>query len=207
MKFTELKGRAVVSLEDAIKLGTIEDLMVDAESHNIVSIQVRTGMFHAPRIIPVADVKNVGSDAVTISIGGMANISSMTGVAGVAGIDKTAAQQPVAASGGSSIEGSTTITSPVITSPGAPGISPVTAGSEAPIEITSLLGNKVVTDAGTMVGNLSDVLVDWVDLTITGYEVHMGGAFTKAQEFVDTPGVRYGNKLITLPAELLNNPK
>jgi hypothetical protein len=50
-------------------------------------------------------------------------------------------------------------------------------------------------------------MIDWVDLTITGYEVHIGGPFTKAQEFVDTPGVRYGNKLITLPAELLNHPK
>jgi sporulation protein YlmC with PRC-barrel domain len=61
MKFSELKGRAVVNLEDAKKLGTIEDLMVDAESHHIVSIKVRTGMFHAPQVIPVADVTNVGA--------------------------------------------------------------------------------------------------------------------------------------------------
>jgi sporulation protein YlmC with PRC-barrel domain len=166
MKFSELKGRAVVNLEDASKLGTIEDLMVDAESHHIVSIKVRTGMFHAAQIVPVADVTNVGGDAVTISTGGTANITSMP--------ESTA--------------------------------SPTSVGSQGPIEITSLLGNKVVTDAGTMVGELSDVMIDWVDLTITGYEVHMGGPFTKAQEFVDTPGVRYGNKLITLPAELLNHP-
>lgn len=182
MKFSELKGRAVVNLEDASKLGTIEDLLVDAESHHIVSIKVRTGMFHAAQIIPVADVKNVGGDAVTIATGGTANITSTP---------ESTAQQKIAAS---QSEGSATSTSPT----------PV--GPQAPIEITSLLGNKVVTDAGTMVGDLSDVMIDWVDLTITGYEVHMGGPFTKAQEFVDTPGVRYGNKLITLPAELLNHP-
>jgi sporulation protein YlmC with PRC-barrel domain len=84
--------------------------------------------------------------------------------------------------------------------------SAASAGSQPLIEITSLLGNKVVTDGGTMVGELSDVMIDWVDLTITGYEVHTGGMFTKAQEFVDRPGVRYGNKLITMPAELLTHP-
>src|SRR5512132_2953851 len=69
MKFSELKGRAVVNLEDARKIGTVEDLMVEPESHHIVSVKVRTGMFHAAQVIPVADVKNVGGDAVTISIG------------------------------------------------------------------------------------------------------------------------------------------
>ena len=206
MKFSELKGRAVVNLEDARKIGTIDDLMVDAESHHIVGIKVRTGIFHEPQIIPVADVKNVGGDAVTISTGGMTNITNMP---------ESTAQQQIAASQSSSIEGSATspIVSPAaseipLASPAPPAspISPVPVGSQVPIEITSLLGNKVVTDAGTMVGDLRDVMIDWVDLTITGYEVHMGGPFTKAQEFVDTPAVRYGNKLITLPAELLNHP-
>jgi uncharacterized protein YrrD len=203
MKFSELKGRAVVNLEDARKLGTIEDLMVDAQSHFIVSIKVRTGMFHAPQVIPVADVKNVGSDAVTISAGGMANMVSTAGMADSAG-------QQTAASRTSSNDGPTatsTVISPGVASPVVPAVSSVAVSTNAPIEITSLLGNKVVTDAGTMVGELRDIMIDWVDLTITGYEVHIGGPFTKAQEFVDTPGVRYGNKLITLPAELLNHPK
>lgn len=204
MKFSELKGRAVINLEDARKLGTIEDLMVDAASHHIMSIKVRTGMFHSPQVIPVADVKNVGSDAVTISTGGIANMVSTAGMADSAG------QQQMAASQNSSNEGpgatSSVMTSGVV-SPVLPAVAPVAVSTDAPIEITSLLGNKVVTDAGTMVGELRDIMIDWVDLTITGYEVHMGGPFTKGQEFVDTPGVRYGNKLITLPAELLNHPK
>ena len=44
MKFSELKGRAVVNLEDAKKIGTVEDLMVEPESHHIASVKVRTGM-------------------------------------------------------------------------------------------------------------------------------------------------------------------
>jgi sporulation protein YlmC with PRC-barrel domain len=189
MKFSELKGRAVVNLEDARKIGTVEDLMVEPESHHIASVKVRTGMFHAAQVIPVADVKNVGGDAVTISTGaGTANITSMA--------ETTAGQHMGASQGGiSSVSGTTTTHS-----------SAASVGSQPLIEITSLLGNKVVTDAGTMVGELSDVMIDWVDLTITGYEVHLGGMFTKAQEFVDTPGVRYGNKLITMPAELLTHP-
>jgi sporulation protein YlmC with PRC-barrel domain len=203
MKFSELKGRAVVNLEDARKVGTIEDLMVDAESHHVVSIKVRTGVFHAPEIIPVADVKNVGSDAVTISIGGMANMVSAAGMADPARPPSAVASQS------STIEGPTatsTVRSPGVVISATPPVPPVAVGTDAPIEITSLLGNKVITDAGTMVGDLKDIMIDWVDLTITGYEVHMGGPFTKAQEFVDTPGVRYGDKLLTIPAELLNHP-
>jgi sporulation protein YlmC with PRC-barrel domain len=132
---------------------------------------------------------------VTISIGGMANIASTANTDG----------QQKAASASNSIERYTATST--LADPAAPAVPPASVSSKAPIEISSLLGNKVVTDAGTMVGDLSDVMVDWVDLTITGYEVHMGGVFTKAQEFVDTPGVRYGNKLVTLPAELLNHPK
>jgi sporulation protein YlmC with PRC-barrel domain len=172
MKFSELKGRAVVNLEDASKIGEVEDLMVEPDSHHIASVKVRTGMFHAARIIPVSDVKNVGGDAVTISTGaGIANIDSMP---------ESIAPQQMSASQSNSDGGATTATSSV------GSVGPV--GSQPLIEITSILGNKVVTDAGTMVGELSDVMIDWVDLTIMGYEVHMGGLFTKAQEFVDTPG-------------------
>ena len=189
MKFSELKGRAVVSLEDARKIGEVEDLMVEPASHHIASLKVRTGMFHAAQIIPVSDVKNVGADAVTIS--------TDAGTANSAGIEESTAGKQTAEQQRSSA--GNPLTAPSVSSADS-------GGSHSLIEITSLLGNKVVTDAGTMVGELSDVMVDWVDLTITGYEVHAGGPFTKAQEFLDTPGVRYGNKLLTIPAELLNHP-
>jgi sporulation protein YlmC with PRC-barrel domain len=177
MKFSELKGRAVVNLEDAEKIGEVEDLMVEPDSHRIVSIKVRTGLFHAATLVPVADVKNVGADAVTISVA--ANTASSP--VDAAGSNRSGTWQQGTSAGNSE------------------SLSPL-------MEITSILGKKVVTDAGTMVGELHDVMVDWVDLMITGYEVHEGGLFAKAQEFAATPGVRYGNKLITIPAQLLSHP-
>ena len=67
MKFSELKGRAVVDLEDARKIGEVEDLIVEPDGHSIVSLKVKTGLFQAAKLVPVTDVKNVGADAVTIS--------------------------------------------------------------------------------------------------------------------------------------------
>jgi uncharacterized protein YrrD len=185
MKFSELKGRAVVDLEDARKIGEVEDLMVEPHGHSIVSLKVRTGLFHAPKIVRVADVKNVGADAVTISVGAspapIPADMAMANPAASGNADQSAAQQQSTSSKSSE-------------------------RSQPLIEITSILGNKVVTDAGTMVGELSDAMVDWVGLKVTGYEVREGGLFAKAQEFAATPEVSYGNKLITIPAQLLSHP-
>jgi uncharacterized protein YrrD len=178
MKFSELKGRPVINLEDASKIGEVEDLIIEPGSHRIVAAKVRTGMFHAAQIIPVADVKNVGADAVTVS------------VSDSPGNSPADTADPV-------IQSETGL-------PGTGGKAP--ENSQPTIEITSILGNKVVTDAGTMAGELRDVLFDWSNLTITGYEVHEGGLFGKAQEFAATPEVRYGDKLITIPAQLLSRP-
>ena len=183
MKFSELKGRAVVDLEDARKIGEVEDLLVEPHGHTIISLKVRTGLFHAAKVVPVTDIKNVGADAVTISVGAspshiqadMANPSASDSAG------PSAAQQQSTSSQSSE-------------------------RSQPLIEITSILGNKVVTDAGTMVGELNDAMVDWVDLKITGYEVREGGLFAKAQEFAATPEVSYGNKMITIPAQLLSHP-
>jgi uncharacterized protein YrrD len=82
-----------------------------------------------------------------------------------------------------------------------------TEGGQALVQLTGILGNKVVTDTGTFVGELHDILLEWVDLTITGYEVRESGMFAKTQEFAATPDVSYGDKMITIPALLLNQPK
>jgi uncharacterized protein YrrD len=178
MKFSELKGRPVINLEDATKIGEVEDLIIEPGSHRIVAVKVRTGMFHPAQIIPVADVKNVGADAVTVSV------------------SDNPANSPVDTAGPAIQSGA-----------GLPDASAKTPENAQPtIEITGILGNKVVTDAGTMAGELRDVLFDWSNLTITGYEVHEGGLFGKAQEFAAAPEVRYGDKLITIPAQLLSHP-
>lgn len=178
MKFSELKGRAVINLEDARKVGEVEDLMLDQDSRHIVSLKVKTGLFSSSRLVPAADVKNIGADAVTIS--------------GSAGAPNT----PPDAVG---------------SNPSPPDQQSASTGDSeslpALVKLTSSLGNKVVTDTGTFVGELHDILLNWADLTITGYEVREGGLFAKTQEFAATPEVSFGEKMITIPAQLLNQPK
>jgi sporulation protein YlmC with PRC-barrel domain len=168
MKFSELKGRAVVRLDTATKLGEVEDLMMDPTTWHIVSLKVRTGLFSAAVLVPAGEVQNIGTDAVTL--------------AGPLPAAPDAPDPPPPGSLGSS-------------------------ESAAPlVDLTSILGIKVVTDAGTLVGELRDILLDWSNLTITGYEVREGGMLGKAREFVATPEVRFGEKIITMPAALLSQP-
>ena len=177
MKFSELKGRTVVNLEDAKKIGIVQDLMIEPGSRRIVSLKVKTGRFRAAKLVPATDVKNVGADAVTISV----NASPMNIPADAASSSRFGSGQQSASFRSSEI-------------------------AQPLVKLTSILGNKVVTDAGTFVGELHDILVDWVDLTITGYEVRGDGLFAKAQEFAATPEVSYGDRMITIPAQLLSQP-
>jgi uncharacterized protein YrrD len=157
MKFSELKGRAVVRLDDARKLGEVADLLVDPLSGRIESLKLHTGLLRAAELIAPAAVQNIGADAVTVS----------------------GAATPEA---------------------------PRAAGAPPLVELTRVLGAKVVTDAGAFVGELHDVLFDWATLTITGYEVRGAGLFAQARQFAATPEVRFGEQLITLPAHLLRDP-
>ena len=164
MKFSELKGRAVVSLDDATKIGVVQDLMVEPVSRRILSLKVDTGHFKAAQLVPASDVKSVGADAVTLTTNSLLT------------------DTPVSSAGSGS------------------------GDAPAAVELTSILGAKVVTDAGTLVGQLSDIILDWSTLAITGYEVREGGMFAKPQEFTVSDAVRFGDKIITMPAELLSQP-
>ncbi len=158
MKFSELKGRAVINLEDAKKIGDVEDLWVDVNNHHIVSLKVKTGMFSASQVVPVAEVKSVGQDAVTILAHDPNNNSQP---------DQGQRANP---------------------------------SSQDVMDMTDIIGNRVVTDTGTLVGEVQDVELDPTSWTITGYQVREGGLFTKPQEIPATPDVRYGKKLLTVPA-------
>jgi uncharacterized protein YrrD len=71
----QLKGLAVISIKDGEKLGTIDQVFVDAGAKRIVGFAVRHGggrLFpsveeQAPELIDVDDVHAVGPDAVTLS--------------------------------------------------------------------------------------------------------------------------------------------
>ena len=153
MKFSELKGRAVVNVEDAKKIGEIDNLLLEPGTRQVSSLKVKTGgLFSTPLTIAISQLMNIGPDAVTVKA------------------DQTSPSQ-------------------------APN-------SQESVEVSSLLGNKVVTDAGALLGEVHDVLLDPVSAAVTGYEVREGGIFAKSLEISATPEIRYGDKLITIPAPL-----
>ena len=153
MKFSELKGRAVVNVEDAKKIGEIDNLLLEPDTRQVSSLKVKTGgLFSTPLTIAISQLMNIGPDAVTIKA------------------DTVSTNQAPSA--------------------------------QETVEVSSLLGNKVVTDAGALLGEVHDVLLDPVSAAVTGYEVREGGIFAKSLEISATPEVRYGDNLITIPAPL-----
>ncbi len=71
---TELRGRAVVSLAEAKKAGSVADVFFRPESGELAGLAVSTGGLaaHLPggagdrRLVNIADVKAIGQDAVTV---------------------------------------------------------------------------------------------------------------------------------------------
>ncbi len=161
MKFSELKGRAVVNVEDAEKIGEVENLLLEPTTRRVVGWKVKTGgLFSTPINVTSPQIINIGPDAVTIKVA-----------------PKTATAKPDEAKDDAN-------------------------SAQEIVELTSILGNKVVTDAGVLVGEVRDVLLDPNSGAVTGYEVNEGGLFAKTREVAATEDVRYGEKLLTIPAPL-----
>ena len=66
MKANELKGRAVVTLSDAAKVGQIDDVLFDADYRKVLGFRVKKGTFSRADAVSRASVTAVGSDAVTV---------------------------------------------------------------------------------------------------------------------------------------------
>lgn len=65
MKAKDLKGIAVVSLADAAKLGRVEDLLFDTTQLQVAALELSESGQRA--MIPFAEVRAIGRDAVTIA--------------------------------------------------------------------------------------------------------------------------------------------
>lgn len=65
MDASTLKGRAVVSLSEGTKLGTVARLLIDLAALRLVALQVKgdSGTF----VIPFEQVKQIGTDAITVA--------------------------------------------------------------------------------------------------------------------------------------------
>ncbi len=66
MRADELKGRAVVTLADATKIGWIDDVLFDANYRTVLGFRVKAGRLSHPEALPRAGVSAIGPDAVTV---------------------------------------------------------------------------------------------------------------------------------------------
>ncbi len=77
MDAQRLKGMAVVALDDSTRLGRIEDLLFDPKTLQAVALQVRGD---GPAfVIPFAEIKAIGTDAVTVESARVTQVASQGG--------------------------------------------------------------------------------------------------------------------------------
>ncbi len=66
MKFSELKGKQVVAVGQAAKVGTISDVILDSSCRNIEGLVIKGDTRTPERVISVKNVNAIGGDVVTI---------------------------------------------------------------------------------------------------------------------------------------------
>lgn len=66
MKASDLKGRAIVTLSDAAKVGQVDDVLFDAEYRRVLGLRVKKGHFDKAEAVSRDNVTAVGADAVTV---------------------------------------------------------------------------------------------------------------------------------------------
>lgn len=65
MKPDEFKKLAVVSIESGAKLGYVDDLLFDTSHLRVAALRVKADSHHS--LVPMSEVKSIGSDAVTVA--------------------------------------------------------------------------------------------------------------------------------------------
>jgi uncharacterized protein YrrD len=77
MKFSELKGTQIISLADGRELGTVDDILIDLDHHQVRGLRVKTGgLFSGHEAVLLTDVKAIGPDAVTVEDASKLNAES-----------------------------------------------------------------------------------------------------------------------------------
>ncbi len=66
MQGEELRGLAVVSVQQAEKLGTVEDILVDLSKHKVAALLLQGGLFRGGPMVRWADIRSIGRDAVMV---------------------------------------------------------------------------------------------------------------------------------------------
>ena len=166
MKANDLKGRAVVTLQEAEKIGTVGTLIYDIATSRVLGLKIKTGLFSGDRYVRSSDIRSVGDDAVTIP-------------------DKAKLYEKVE-------------------------------------EVSELKGQpdtedieriKAVSESGTLIGAIEDILVDMQTFRITAYQLDSSiwQSITGHPRTFDAPqaGMRFGRGLLIVPddiaAKLINS--
>jgi len=160
MKASELKGRAIVSLDQAEKIGSVDDLLLDFASNTVREFTMRSGLLGGTKYIPGGSIRNVGPDAITIPDRGVLEDQGLR-----------ANDSPQLAS------------------------------------LNGLLGSKVVSEQGALLGTLGDVVLDDSGLRVACFEMsgNLWDRLTGAEKtFNAVPGIRMGRELLIVPDAIVN---
>lgn len=66
MQGDQLRGLPVVSVQQAERLGTVDDVLIEVPAHQIGGVLLQGGMFHSGPMVRWADVRSVGRDALMV---------------------------------------------------------------------------------------------------------------------------------------------
>ncbi len=66
IKASSLKGRAVVSVGDAEKLGSVADVFFDLAAGQVVAFHISHGLIGGNKTLLAPNISNIGPDAITI---------------------------------------------------------------------------------------------------------------------------------------------
>jgi len=67
LKWSELKGRPVVEITSAKRVGSVEDLVLDQQTYQIVGLKFKQGLFSATQTVPALAIKGIG-DVITLQL-------------------------------------------------------------------------------------------------------------------------------------------
>lgn len=84
IKATDLKGKAVVALDTAEKIGEVGGIYIRPEEKRIVGIRLRSPQFSDEMAISISSIRNIGEDAVTIPSASL--LQHPSGVAELSGV-------------------------------------------------------------------------------------------------------------------------
>jgi sporulation protein YlmC with PRC-barrel domain len=66
MQAEQLHGMAVVSVQQAERIGRIEDVAIDLREHRLAALLLQGGLFRGGPVVPWERVRAIGQDAVTV---------------------------------------------------------------------------------------------------------------------------------------------